>query len=401
MRLVKRWQSGASALLIAACLVGANAQPSWAESATGANPNDTWRPVQADPENPGRHATWESCDLTYAVDMGTLVNTRTDLAKVSAEIDQAFNKWSEGAAQIGRQLRFTRLPDVAPGAAVFDPERVEAEPRGTPADILIAFLDEKNNPAVPHHWTSKFQAANTESANPSEGSAALTGVEFRWGEPMPTLWITDIDMAINVSAVTGRDFDAYRPKVIVHEIGHALGFGHNDNPASIMSYNSKPSNTTLSNLEREGLATLYAHCPPIQGSGGQVTALTEGDVDLDPSRQITDDALALVKGQQVTVSEHCWSKARGRKAPMLQVLVDATWQTVARGRLVRNKALCPKSKYPMVARYTFTVPDVGVLSPDGYSFTAEYRTMSGSNTYPFTKVVLATPEDLARYNADH
>ncbi len=126
----------ACALLVASV---ASALPANAASVNGPNPNDNWHPLQLDPRNAGRAATWESCTLTYAVDLGTLVPASANLSQISTEIYQAFARWSTAAAAIGRQLTFVRLPDVPSSSVVFDPVRVEAEPRATTADILVAF----------------------------------------------------------------------------------------------------------------------------------------------------------------------------------------------------------------------------------------------------------------------
>jgi len=373
----------------------------YAASVNGPNPSDTWYPLRSDPGNPGRGANWESCAITYAVDFGTLVPASADLSQISADVDAAFARWMAGAAAVGRQLTITRLPDVDSAAVKVDPLTLEAEPRGTNADILITFLDSEERGVVMDHWSGRFHEFNSAAADPSVGAAAFTGVEYRTSPTSNYLYMTDVDMVVHTGAVIGLGTDQFRQWLLVHEIGHALGIDHNDNPLSIMSYNHDRQSLALSALELRALATLYAQCPKAPLPAEQELWFKLNDVDLKSTRQINDVALAFVAGRRTVAWEYCWSKSGAGIAPKLQVRSGTQWQTFATASLRRDANRCPQSKFPFIATYRFRAPMTGLLSPDGYSYSAEFRTVSGASVYPFTKVVLTSTEDVPRYNADH
>ncbi|MFM7146589.1 MAG: matrixin family metalloprotease, partial [Actinomycetales bacterium] len=265
----------------------------------------------------------------------------------------------------------------------------------------VTFLDSSERGAVPNHWTGRFLDFNAAAADPSVGAAAFTGVEYRTNPTSKYLHLTDVDMVIHTGAVIGIGNDQFREWLLVHEIGHALGLDHNDNPFSIMSYNHDRKSLALSALELRGLATLYAQCPRAPLPAEQELWFELGDVDLKATRQINEGALAFVNGRATTAWEYCWSKPKAGRAPILQVQVGTCWQTIAKATLKRDANRCPQAKHPYVAIYRFTVPAVGTLSADGYSSTAQFRTVSGTSSYPFTKVLLAKVDDVTRYNAEH
>lgn len=372
-----------------------------AASVNGPNPEDTWHALRLDPNNAGRAANWESCSVTYAVDFGTLIPASADVTQISKEIDAAFTRWSAGASAIGRQVSFIRLPDVDSSAVRVNPVTLEAEPRGTSADILLTFLDSSDRGVVPAHWTERFHEFNPAAADPSVGAAAFTGVDYRTSSIGAKLYLTDVDMVVHTGAVIGIGNDQFREWLLVHEIGHALGLDHNDNPMSIMSYNHDRDSLALSALELRALAALYAHCPRAPLPAEQELWFEFGDVDLKATRQLNDSALALVIGRQTVAWEYCWSKSRNGEKPRLEGRIGAEWQMLATASLRRDPGRCPLPKFPFVATFTFTPPSAGTLNPDGYSYTAEFRTVSGKNAYPFTKILLSSADDVVRYNKDH
>lgn len=82
--------------------------------------------------------------------------------------------------------------------------------------------------------------------------------------------LVDTDIAINPDAdfgPTGADLQ----EVLAHEMGHALGFGHSEDPDAVMYWDQTPETGTLSPDDVDGLQALYgagltASCSPLLGS---------------------------------------------------------------------------------------------------------------------------------------
>jgi len=102
-----------------------------------------------------------------------------------------------------------------------------------------------------------------------------------------------------------------------------------------------------------------------------------------------------IYGQRISQTESCWGASA---RPVLQIKRDGVWTTVAKATMSRSAAC--KAKYPMRARYTFVLEDLGEKDPTGRTYTLQARTVSGINKYPFTKTVYKSKADHAADLAD-
>ena len=179
--------------------------------------------------------------------------TDESFGNVDAAITSAFNTWA--AVDVNDKLSFNRLSDNGGNYDVFDGSGASLDQGAdwTYANITIG------------GW---LPASYFESLAPGGGAGILAvsiSGKLRGGGSKKPLWTNDVYLNefFNWSTNPGAgEFDI--ETVVLHEVGHSIGFGHEDTQPSVLQSFYDEVNRSLSTTDEEGVLDLYA-----AGGGGK------------------------------------------------------------------------------------------------------------------------------------
>jgi hypothetical protein len=176
-------------------------------------------------------AVWENNTVTWSVGSGGDFSSSMSPSEVEA-VRQAFAEWSKATGLNFEEVASPGAADITVGMGSFD----------TPNTGVVGFT------------TFREKAGHIPS-----------GAVVRVEDVSEDALVADT-AGISVYAGTDATFN----QVLLHEIGHALGFGDNADPTSVESYNLSAANRTLSSNDIAQASGLYGRAPEAVNGAHQI-----------------------------------------------------------------------------------------------------------------------------------